>query len=260
MAEKTGLLLVAYGAGSSQSAKILRNVSDVAEKRFGLPARWAYTSEAMRLRLAHARTKSDSVHKALIKMHFERYTQVAVQTLHLIPGLEFFDVLADIESARSKTNLNISIGQPLLPDAVMCEKAASAILSRIPVDRTQHEAVVCMAHGSKHPAESCYVSFAAAVSRYEPLFYVGCMKGAILLEDIFEKLAQQNVETVWLLPLLSVTGKHSSEDMGGLSSKSWKSQIEQAGYKCHVDLRGLAEFPEFITLWLDNLEAALDML
>ena len=260
MAEKTGLLLVAYGAGSSQNAQTLRNIGKSAEQRFGLPVRWAYTSEAMRLRLAHARTKSDSVLKALIKMHFERYTQVAVQTLHLIPGLEFSDVLADLESARAKTHLALTIGQPLLPDAAMCEKVARAILRRIPLERAQDEAVVCMAHGSKHSAENCYVSFAEAVSSHDPLIYVGCIKGSILLEDIIDKLAKQSVKTVWLLPLLSVTGKHTSEDMGGVAPKSWKSQIELAGYHCRVDLRGLAEFPEFVTLWLDNLEAALDEL
>lgn len=257
MAEKTGLLLVAYGAASSHSAQILRGIGAVAGQRFGLPVRWAYTSEAMRLRLANARTKSDSVLKALIKMHFERYAKITVQTLHLIPGLEFSDVLADVEAARGKTNLSISIGQPLLPDAAMREKVARALLRRIPPERAPNEAVVCMAHGSNHPAETCYIALAGATACLDPLLYVGCMKGSILLEDIIGKLAKQRVETVWLLPLLSVTGKHAAEDLGGASPKSWKSQIEGAGYHCRVDFRGLAEFPEFVDLWLDNLEASL---
>lgn len=90
---KRGVLLVAYGAGNPQSAAALRRVQTPVQKRFDLPARWAYTSETLRERIAAARMKSDSVLKALRRMAFERYEEIAVQSLHLIPGMEYDGVL-----------------------------------------------------------------------------------------------------------------------------------------------------------------------
>ena len=54
----------------------------------------------MRERIAAARMKSDSVLKALRRMAFERYEEIAVQSLHLIPGMEYDGVLGDVELAR----------------------------------------------------------------------------------------------------------------------------------------------------------------
>ena len=50
---KRGILLVAYGSGNMRGTAALRAVQTAAEARFGLPVRWAYTSEPMRLRLAN---------------------------------------------------------------------------------------------------------------------------------------------------------------------------------------------------------------
>ena len=104
---KRGILLVAYGSGNMRGTAALRAVQTAAEARFGLPVRWAYTSEPMRLRLAKSRTKSDSVLKALSRMRFERYTHVAVQPLHLIPGDEFSAVAEDCSAAMNGHCLEI---------------------------------------------------------------------------------------------------------------------------------------------------------
>ena len=65
---------------------------------------------------------------------------------------------------------------------------------------------------------------------------------------------------IWLLPLLSLVGRHTLEDMAGASPESWKSRIEAAGWCCQPELRGLADDPAFIELWLDRLQEALDTL
>ena len=84
------------------------------ERYFNIPVRIAFTSETLRKRLAHARTKSDSVLKALKKMEFERFTHIVVQSLHLIAGMEYCDVLEDTNIARNSSRLKISFGLPLL--------------------------------------------------------------------------------------------------------------------------------------------------
>ena len=63
---KRGILLVAFGAGNARSADTLRRMQALTAERFRLPARWAFTSDTLRERLALARTKSDSVSRRCV--------------------------------------------------------------------------------------------------------------------------------------------------------------------------------------------------
>lgn len=301
---KRGILLVAYGSGNMRGTAALRAVQTAAEARFGLPVRWAYTSEPMRLRLAKSRTKSDSVLKALSRMRFERYTHVAVQPLHLIPGDEFAAVAEDCAAAMAEAGADspfrVSLGLPMLacsgtaasadclPEA--CDNApcampsrpdpvartAATLISHISPLRSPDEPVIYMAHGSRHASEQLFRRLDEAVRALDPLVHVACMIGpdtprGVSLDDpsypdglslLMPTLQQEFPAShrIWLLPMLSLVGRHTLEDMAGAGPESWKSRIEAAGWCCQPELRGLADDPAFIDLWLDRLQEALDSL
>jgi len=273
---KCGILLVAYGSGNMRGTSALRAVQAAAEERFRLPVRWAYTSEPMRLRLARSRTKSDSVLKALSRMRFERYTHVAVQPLHIIPGDEFTTVAEDCTIAQEESggSFRVSLGLPMLADGdSSIDNAAATLLRHISPLRSSEEPVIYMAHGSRHESELLYRRLAASVTRHDPLVHVACMIGpdtprgvslndpeypdglTLLLPTLLAEIPP--ARRVWLLPLLSLVGRHTLEDMAGASPESWKSRIEAAGWCCQPELRGLADDRAFIDLWLDRLERAL---
>lgn len=255
---KTGVLLVAFGPGSPRGSAALRRVQAEAERRFGLPVRWAFTSDVMRERLARARTKSDSVLKALRRMRFERYTHVAVQSLHVIPGVEYGEVAADVRQAEEEGGLRASLGLPLLVTEKDAATAARLLLEHMPRERGPGEAVVCMAHGSPHEADELYAAWGRFVSERDPDVHVACMKGSVVLDHILPRLGKARPSRVWLLPLLSVVGRHTLRDMAGEEGgESWKKRLEAAGFLCRADLRGLADGPGFVSVWMDRLEAAL---
>jgi sirohydrochlorin cobaltochelatase len=298
---KCGILLVAYGSGNMRGISALRAVQAAAEARFRLPVRWAYTSEPMRLRLAKSRTKSDSVLKALSRMRFERYTHVAVQPLHLIPGDEFAAVAEDCAAAQaeatSEAPFRVSLGLPMLacsgpsesvdclpeacgnapcaipsrPDPV--GRTASTLISHISPLRSPDEPVIYMAHGSRHASEHLFRRLADAVRALDPLVHVACMIGpdtprdvslddpawpdglTLLLPALRESVPP--ARRIWLLPMLSLVGRHTLDDMAGASPSSWKNRIEAEGWSCLPELRGLADDPAFVALWLDRLADAL---
>ncbi len=253
---KRGILLAAFGAGNEQSATTLRLVRAAVEERFGLPARWAFTSGPLRERLARARTKSDSVLKALERMRFERYDQVAVQSLHVIPGLEYEGVLDDARRIATP-DFRVSVGGPLLASAEDVTAATAALLRHMPPDRLPGEPVVCMGHGSGHAAEAWYGAWAESARAADPNLHIACMKGNVTLETVAPRLAGPRV---WLLPLLSVVGRHTLHDMGGSRSGSWKKRLEDMGFEVRTDVRGLADGPDFVALWMDRLALALAVL
>ncbi len=276
---KRGILLVAYGCGNIRGAAALRAVQTAAEARFRLPVRWAFTSETMRLRLASSRTKSDSVLKALRRMRFERYTHVAVQPLHIIPGMEYSAVAADCRAILEEGGLSVSLGRPLLsgldPEAPCVAEAAETLLNHISPLRSALEPVIFMAHGSRHECDILYRRLGSAVSARDARIHVACMVGSGMIrpdeatknapasDGLDLLLPSLRAETspesrVWLLPLLSVVGRHTLEDMAGSSPSSWKSRLEKAGFRCQAELRGLADDPAFIDLWLNRLASALE--
>lgn len=251
---KRAILLVAFGASSAQGQSALKNFDARVRARFpGLPVRWAYTSLLLRERLAKARQKSDSVLKALRRLCFEKFTEVAVQPLQTIPGREHAEVCAAMDEVAAQEGLVCRVGAPLLAEPEDVAQAALALTRHLPPERAPGEDVVLMGHGARHAAVARYGDLAQAVSALDPRVHVGTMNGAVVLEDILPRLTS---ERVWLMPLLSVVGRHALQDMAGEQAQSWRSRIEADGRQCVPVLKGTAEYAGFAEIWLRHLEDA----
>ena len=256
---KTGILLVAYGSASHPGALALRGVTEKARAAFsGIPVRWAFTSALMRTRLAEGGKKTDSVKKALCRMGFEHYTHVAVQSLHLIAGKEYEVLLEEIALAAPQGGPGIvTVGQPLLHTAEDVHKAANALLAHLPEERTPDEAVLCVGHGTWHMGAAGYEALSRAVAAKDNRVYIGTLQGKHDLTHALSLLKESGAKTVWLLPLLSVVGKHAESDMAGTHRESWRGRIEEAGFTCRPILKGTAEYSGFVDIWLSHLGEAM---
>lgn len=252
---KCAILLVAFGATGQQAQGALRDFDAQVRAAFpDKPVRWAYTSLLLRERLAQARQKSDSVLKALRRLQFEGFQQVAVQPLHSIPGDENGEVRAVLEEVAATSALRMQLGAPLLNDPADIEAAARAVLAHLPPERQPDEDVVLMGHGARHPAMSRYEDLARAVRGLDAHIHVGAMSGPLELETLLPRLTSRRV---WLMPLLSVVGRHALEDMAGEQDHSWRSRLERAGHICCPILHGMAEYSGFAAIWLRHLAQAV---
>ena len=283
---KTGILLAAFGSSSLLGEKALAAFAETVRLAFpGIPVRWAYTSGHMRSRLAAAGKKTDSVKKALCRMGFERYTHVAVQSLHLIPGAEYEALLEETEeAAREGGPGRIEVGLPLLHQPDDVARAAKALLAHLPEERGRDEPVVCMGHGTWHTGAASYQALAERVSAADPRIFIGTLEGEHrierLLPDIVGAAGKADgpeeerekekadageadgtgAKTVWLLPLLSIIGKHAEKDMAGDHDGSWRCRIEAAGLRCRPVLKGTVEYEGFAAIWTAHLAEALGRL
>lgn len=256
MCMKYGILLAAFGAGSPQGESALMLFDARVRARYpGIPVRWAFTSPLLRTRLAAVRKKTDSVGKALRKMWFEKYTHVAVQPLQIIPGEEYADVLAEVEAMAGKDGFCVAAGLPLLTSEADIQAAAEAVLRHLPPERTPDEAVVLMGHGARHAAVERYTDLALAVRALDANVHVGAMHGAVTLDEILPLL--EPGRKVWLMPLLSIVGRHALDDMAGATAHSWRGRVEACGCPCVPVLKGTAEYAGFIDIWLEHLDDAV---
>ena len=254
---KQGILLVAFGVSGQQGEGALKPFDARVRERFpAVPVRWAFTSELARERMARERVKSDSVLKALQKMWFEKFTHVAVQPLQTIPGAEHCDVQAAVAAMRGGPSgfAAIAAGEPLLASEDDLAAVARAVFRHIPVERAPEDAVVLMGHGAKHAAQARYQALSARVRAQDARVFVGTMDGEPGLEAILPQLVPG--QRVWLMPLLSLVGRHAREDMAGDAPGSWRSRLEAAGCPCVPVLKGTAELEGFVDVWLEHLALA----
>jgi sirohydrochlorin cobaltochelatase len=55
---------------------------------------------------------------------------------------------------------------------------------------------------------------------------------------------------------MSVAGDHARNDMCGDESDSWKSILKKNGLEVECILRGTAEIPEVVDVWIDHMKNA----
>lgn len=256
---RSAILLAAFGSSEPQAHRILARFETKVREAFpDRTVRWAFTSGRIRERLAGEGKKTDSVNKALARVGFERFETVAVQSLHVIPGKEFEDLKSAVRDAEENGPIaKTTLGAPLLAGPEDVEAAAAAILRNLPPERSPHEAVLLMGHGTWHRGDAVYDSLAATLARQDPLVKLGTLEGIDSLDYLLDELRSKAVATVWLVPLLAVVGAHVQRDMAGDGPDSWKSRIEAAGFICTPVMRGAVENEDLADIWIRHLATAV---
>jgi sirohydrochlorin cobaltochelatase len=261
--QKKGILLVAFGTTVPEARFALDHIGQQALERFaGFDIRWAYSSRIVREKLAAQGHLFDSPAMALARMMDDGFTHVAVQSLHTIPGEEFHALQQTVRafSGLPKGMHSVELGRPLLADPDDVEACAAAIMASLPPERKADEAVILLGHGTHHPANIYYPGLQYSLSRLDPLVLVGTVEGTPSLDDVRGVLKERKVSKVYLQPFMAVAGDHAVNDMAGDDENSWKSVLTADGLTCFPVLRGTAEFPAFVDIWLDHLQAALELL
>lgn len=257
---KNAILLVGYGATHPESWTGLRNFESLCRSKFkNIPVRWAFTSTNARVKMAVQRQKSDSVVKAIMRLHFEKFENIAVQPLQTIPGKEYEELANNVMATCKNIGIKAVIGEPLVKNSEKIPVVAQAIAKNLPENYKHGDNIVFMAHGAKHPAGYLYSELAQAILQFNPDIYIASMSSQPFLSDILPHLRKSG-GNVWLMPLLSVIGVHALRDMAGDSPKSWKVQIQAQGCECRTVLKAMTQSRELAALWLDNLQAVIDTL
>ena len=203
------------------------------------------------------------------------YKAVSIQSLHVIPGLEYSfieDRYAPLFH-RLYPQIPAIVGVPLLWSQADIERVGDCIYSLFRERLDRGEALILMGHGNntdKHPeANGRYRRLHDYLQQRCPRILIGTVDFEdMLFEDVAERLAEvcPSGTTLNLLPLMSVAGDHALNDMAGdeeeglpLEEQSWKVRFRALGYtvkdeNCH--LHGLADYASLRQVWLDHLMAA----
>ena len=254
------ILLAAYGALRPRSVKTITDIRDrVVGKYPDSACLVAYTSTALMEKMAGHGQHPLSVSQGLEDLISTGNTTIVIQSLHMIPGEEYHEVLATAQEFRKSHPQKpvIEIGPPLLAGEEALKLVAERILSVIPETSGKNEAVVLMGHGTKHPGNEFYVALNKYLGRLAGHVYLGTLEADPGIDHIQDRLAENKVTKVFLMPFLFGAGVHATRDLSGDKSGSWKTTLSEMGIECETVMKGVGEYGKFIEIWLDNLDKAM---
>lgn len=257
--KKVGILLVAFGSSEASAQVSFENIDRSVKKAYpDIPVRWAYTSYIIREKLAKQGKVLDSPEVALAKMRDEKFTHVAVASLHTIGGAEYHDLRRSVGAFKAMGGFErVILAYPLMSTQKDMERVVDAILATIPKERKKNEAVVLMGHGTHHPSNAFYAALMFQLQLKDPNIFVGTVEGYPEVGLIQELMLKKKIKKAYLMPFMSVAGDHAKNDMAGDEEDSWKSILTKAGIECVTVLKGTAEYDDFVDIWVDHVGGPL---
>ena len=257
---KQAILAVSFGTTYPDTLEktIAATEAALAEAYPGWPVYRAFTSGIILKKLRQRDgVEIDNVAQAMARLEREGYTQVAVQSTHVMHGEEYEKMLAQLEPY--KLTMEIAVGAPLLHAQADYEAVADALLSWLPLPG-DGEALVLMGHGTAHFANSAYAQMEHVLQSRCPRIYIATVEGYPTLDSVAEQLQRQpEIRRLTLAPFMLVAGDHARNDMAG-SEDSWKEVLEGKGYEVACILQGLGECPAIQKLFVAHCGEAMERL
>ena len=257
---KQAILAVSFGTTYPDTLEktIAATEAALAEAYPGWPVYRAFTSGMILKKLRQRDgVEIDNVAQAMARLEREGYTQVAVQSTHVMHGEEYEKMLAQLEPY--KLTMEIAVGAPLLHAQSDYEAVADALLSWLPLP-ADGEALVLMGHGTAHFANSAYAQMEHVLQSRCPRIYIATVEGYPTLDSVAEQLQRQpEIRRLTLAPFMLVAGDHARNDMAG-GEDSWKETLEAKGYEVRCILQGLGECPAIQKLFVAHCGEAMERL
>ena len=257
---KKAILLVTFGTSIPKAQGVFKIIDRRVKRAYPRKnVRWAYTSKMIRQKMAKRGVIWLSPSQALAKLMEDGFTHVAVQSLHVIPGKEFHDLVSVVTAFRRIKGgfTKVVLGNPLCATTDDLKAVTGALMAGLPKGRKRNEAIIFMGHGTHHPAGVVYPALAYLLALKDRLVFMGTVEGYPELKDILPRLKAKGVKKAYLLPFMTVAGDHAINDMAGPDKDSWKSVLQRNGIRPVPVLRAITENPAIVDVWLRHLAVVM---
>ena len=275
LGDKEGILLVTFGSSYEAPQATFEGIDKSAKSKFaGEEIRWGYTSDIILNKLRQGNGEgalngkiidNDTPEEALKQMVKDGYGKISVQSLHVIPGEEYDEMLETIEEIEALyEGVEISVGKPLLNSNEDLAAVAKVLADKFSAQVAAGEPVLLMGHGTPHHNDKKYGELEVELKKLYSKFFIGTVEGIgfdkneTSIGGILEKLAALELDSknVTISPLMSIAGDHANNDMNANTdeNESWREKLVTAGYNVTSVMKGLGDYDETNDIWLSHLE------
>lgn len=214
----------------------------------------AFTSKIVRKRIAvKENINIDDPAAALQKLADKGYEEVYVQSLHIIPGIEYGIVKQVVADYKDKFK-KIAYTQPLLDSFEDFQNLVN-FLKKQSADLPSGQAMLWMGHGTSRSVFTTYACLDHMLAGTKS--YVGAVESYPHIDGEIKFLKRDQISKVVLQPMMIVAGNHAHNDMASDDSHSWKSILKAQGIEAQPVLKGLGEYPEIQQMFVKKLQMAM---
>ena len=182
----------------------------------------AYTSRIVLKRLKDRGENYSTPLRVLNALADQGYEDLLIQTSHVIPGIEYENLVREVNSFSNKFK-TVKIGKPLLYYIDDYKKCVEALADEY-VPKNKKEALVLVCHGTDSPLATSYamIEYVFSDCGYDNVFVV-CTTAYPLMDSLIKKLKKAGIEEVRLAPFMFVAGEHAKNDM----AVTYKEELEE---------------------------------
>lgn len=254
---KTAIVLVSFGTTNAAArANSLDAVEhDTAAAFPDIEVCHACTSPTVRRVMCERDgIRTESFSEALDRLAADGFRRVICQPTYVMNGYEYDDMLTAAQKYRGSFD-DLLCGSPLItPDSG--GELIDALEQAVGFDEDM--AYVLVGHGTSHPSNRVYTCLGERFrDRGYRNVFVGTIESTPGIDDIMLSLKECGKHRAVLIPLLTVSGVHASEDIFG-EETSWMSAMRDAGYDVVCLKRGLCEYPEVRKLIVNSIRCRLN--
>jgi sirohydrochlorin cobaltochelatase len=257
-AAKPAIVLVAFGTSTKAFDTYKHFEAKVKERFPDHEIRWAYTSKIVREKLKEEQQRElPDLAQTLADLKAAGVAQVAVQSLHVVPGEEWEK---KVKICQDTPGLKIALGQPLLSSLTDRKRVLESLAKDFPADPKDH-AVLLVGHGSPSPAGTReYLSlYTLKFSKFKGKnVFFGVIEGQPPIKNALAALKKSSASKVTIVPFMVVAGDHFINDIMGDQDSIKSDLLAAKPYEIQAVDKGLGFNDGIIQVYLDHLAAALD--
>lgn len=223
-----------------------------------------------------------------------KYKEIRVQSLQVIPGEEFANVVACVKKFGNNgyiasahlddeylKNVDIRLGMPLLNNPVDDVEEVAKQLNKLYANEAKEGAVAFMGHGNPDTYDTFkanirYTQLEEALQKYSKNYYVGTVDMPDnYKQDVMARMQENGIKSgkISLHALMSIAGDHAHNDMAGEGEEYWDAEEAESednswfeffghnGYTPSVPVKnnhplGLLELDGILNVWINHTKAA----
>ena len=261
------IVVVSFGTTFDEAReKCIESVENKITEMFPFyEVRRAFTSNIVMKRLAEKGIMVDNLEQALTKLKNEEYTDVIIQSTHLIPGEEYNTKILEVAAKHKNDFQTIKIGRPVLTysgdnNTNDYKEFVKALKKQLPQNQSKDTQIIFMGHGSNHENGTVYSKLQLELDKQGVKGYVAVVEDGAepSFDSVLKKLAaNKETKKVLLMPLMLVAGDHANNDMAGEEEDSWKSILTAKGYAVEIYMHGLGENKAFQDIYVEHIKDAI---
>ena len=261
------IVVVSFGTTFDEAReKCIESVENKITEMFPFyEVRRAFTSNIVMKRLAEKGIMVDNLEQALTKLKNEEYTDVIIQSTHLIPGEEYNTKILEVAAKHKNDFQTIKIGRPVLTysgdnNTNDYKEFVKALKKQLPQNQGKDTQIIFMGHGSNHENGTVYSKLQLELDKQGVKGSVAVVEDGAepSFDSVLKKLAaNKETKKVLLMPLMLVAGDHANNDMAGEEEDSWKSILTAKGYAVEIYMHGLGENKAFQDIYVEHIKDAI---